>query len=116
MRSDDFSGGARASFASLELGLLLCLVQASAVLAADARIGIDNFAFTPSVLTIKAGTTVVFVNHDDVRHLVVDAGGKFHSKALDTNDSFSVTFDKPGEIAYFCGLHPHMTGKIIVAP
>ena len=116
MRSDDFSGGARASFASLGLAVLLCLVQASAVLAADARIGIDNFAFTPSVLTIKAGTTVVFKNHDDIRHLVVDAGGKFHSKALDTNDSFCVTFDKPGEIAYFCGLHPHMTGKIIVAP
>jgi len=116
MRSDGFSGGARASFAGLGLALLLCLVQASAVLAADARIAIDNFAFMPSMLTIKAGTTVVFKNHDDVRHLVVDAGGKFHSKALETNDSFSITLDKPGEIAYFCGLHPHMTGKIIVAP
>jgi plastocyanin len=116
MRADGFSGGARASFACLGLALLLCLEQASAVLAADARIGIDNFAFTPSVLTIKVGTTVVFKNHDDVRHLVVDAGGKFRSKALDTNDSFSITFDKLGEIAYFCGIHPRMTGKIIVAP
>ncbi len=116
MRSAGFSGGARAGFARLELALLLCLAQASAVLAADAKVGIDNFAFTPSVLTIKAGTAVAFKNLDDIRHLVVDAGGKFRSKALATNDSFSATFDKPGEIAYFCGLHPHMTGKIIVAP
>ena len=116
MRSDGFSGGARASWAGLGLALLLCLLQASAVLAADAKVGIDNFVFAPSLLTIKAGTTVVFKNHDDIPHLVVDAGGKFRSKALDTNDSFSITFDKPGDIAYFCGLHPHMTGKIIVAP
>ena len=71
---------------------------------------------SPAVLTVKPGTTVVFENHDDTKHLVVDAGGKFRSKALGTNDKFSVTFDKPGELAYFCGLHPHMTGKIIVAP
>jgi plastocyanin len=35
---------------------------------------------------------------------------------MDTNDKFSVTFDKPGEYTYFCGLHPYMKGKIIVAP
>jgi plastocyanin len=116
MRSDGFSGGARASFAGLGLPLLLCLTQASSVLAADAKVGIDKFAFTPPVLTIKAGTAVAFKNHDDIRDLVVDAGGNFHSNALAANDSVSATFDKPGELAYFCGLHPHMTGKIIVAP
>ncbi len=62
------------------------------------------------------GRSRIRASHDDIPHLVVDAGGRFRSKALDANDSFSVTFDKPGEIAYFCGLHPHMTGKIIVAP
>jgi plastocyanin len=115
-RCDAIRGGTRASLSPLGAALLLCLVQTSAALAADAKIGIDNFAFTPPVLTVKAGTTVIFENHDDIPHLVVDADGKFRSKALDTNDSFSVTFDKPGKISYFCGLHPHMTGKIIVTP
>jgi plastocyanin len=49
-------------------------------------------------------------------HNVVGAGGLFRSKALDTNDKFSFTFDKSGEYAYFCGLHPFMKGKVIVAP
>jgi len=84
--------------------------------AAEVKVGIDNFAFTPETLTIKPGDTVVFENHDDIPHLVVDSAGKFRSKALDTNDTFSVSFDKPGEIAYFCGLHPHMKGRIVVAP
>jgi plastocyanin len=104
--------------ALLALGALswLLLTQISAVWADDAKIGIDNFAFTPAELTVKPGTTVIFENHDDIPHLVVAVDGKYRSKALDTNDKFSVTFDKSGEFAYFCGLHPHMKGKIIVAP
>ncbi len=82
----------------------------------DANVGIDNFAFTPAVLTVKPGANVIFENHDDIPHLVVASDGKYRSKALDTNDKFSIAFDKPGEYTYFCGLHPHMKGKIIVAP
>jgi plastocyanin len=82
----------------------------------DSNVGIDNFAFTPAVLTVKSGTTVTFENHDDIPHLIVAVDGKYRSKALDTNDKFSIAFDKPGEYAYFCGLHPTMKGKIVVAP
>jgi plastocyanin len=60
------------------------------------------------------GTTVKFVNHDDIPHTVVDKNKGFRSKALDTDDSFSFTFANAGTYDYFCGLHPHMTGKIIV--
>jgi plastocyanin len=109
-------GSARAGLLALGAAFLFSLVQTSVVFADDAKVGIDNFAFTPAVLTVKLGATVIFENHDDIPHLVVAVAGKFRSKALDTNDKFSVTFDKPGEIAYFCGLHPHMKGKIIVAP
>ena len=65
---------------------------------------------------VKPGVAVTFVNHDDIPHLVVAVDGKYRSRALDTNDRFSIAFDKPGEYAYFCGLHPHMKGKIVVAP
>jgi plastocyanin len=82
----------------------------------NASVGIDNFAFTPAELTIKPGVTVTFENHDDTIHSIVGVGGVFRSKALDTNDKFTFKFDKAGEYAYFCGLHPHMKGKIIVAP
>jgi plastocyanin len=92
------------------------LLFAQPVLAAEVKIGIDNFSFTPASVTIKPGDTIVFENHDDIPHLVVDGAGKFRSRALDTNDRFSVSFDKPGAIAYFCGLHPQMKGTIVVAP
>lgn len=81
-----------------------------------AEVTIDNFTFTPPQLTIKPGETVTFVNHDDIPHSVVGKGGAFRSKTLDTDDKFSFTFTTAGEFAYFCGLHPHMTGKIVVAP
>jgi plastocyanin len=84
--------------------------------AGAAEVAIDNFTFTPQTTTVKAGETVTFVNHDDIPHSVVGKGGAFRSKALDTNDTFTFTFDKAGEFAFFCGLHPHMTGKVVVTP
>jgi plastocyanin len=81
-----------------------------------AQVSIDNFAFTPATLTVKAGTNVTFVNHDDIPHSVVGGDGTFRSKALDTDDRFAFTFTTPGEFGYFCGLHPHMIGKIVVVP
>jgi plastocyanin len=107
-----------AEIGALAIAAALVLFCGQAVLAeADhSNVGIDNFAFTPDVLTVKPGTTITFENHDDIPHLVVAVDGKYRSKALDTNDKFSIAFDKPGEYAYFCGLHPTMKGKIIVAP
>ncbi len=92
------------------------VVLAGAAAGDEAKVGIDNFAFTPAELIVKPGATVTFENHDDIPHLVVAVDGKYRSKALDTNDRFSITFDKPGEYNYFCGLHPQMKGKIVVAP
>jgi plastocyanin len=74
---------------------------------------IDNFTFEPAQLTVKVGTTVTWKNRDDIPHLVVSAG-KFRSKTLDTDDSFSFTFTTAGDYKYFCSLHPHMTGMIKV--
>jgi len=68
------------------------------------------------VVTIKPGTTVTWKNADDIPHSVVEDGTKFRSKPLDTGETFSMKFTDAGEIGYFCGLHPHMKGKIIVKP
>jgi len=80
-----------------------------------AEIKIDNFAFTPTELTVKAGTTVEWVNRDDIPHVVVSDDKKtFKSKALDTDDKFSYTFTTPGTYSYFCSVHPKMTGRVVV--
>jgi len=92
----------------------LLLAGGSALAADESPVVVDNFAFTPANLVVKPGTTVVFVNHDDIPHSVVAADGSFRSKPLDTNDNFTRTFDKPGEYSYFCGLHPYMKGKVVV--
>ena len=57
-----------------------------------------------------------FKNDDDIPHSVVGKDGSFKLKVLDTNDTGVNTFSKAGEFVYFCGLHPHMVGKVIVLP
>jgi plastocyanin len=79
------------------------------------EIGIDNFAFAPATLTVKRGTKVVWINDDDVPHLIVNTEGKFKpSSLLDTNQRFSATLTAPGTYKYFCSLHPQMQGTIVV--
>ena len=77
---------------------------------------IDNFTFGPEKLTVKAGTTVTWTNEDDIPHTVASSTKAFKSKALDTDDSFSFTFTTPGTYEYFCSLHPHMVGTVVVEP
>ena len=77
-------------------------------------VSIDNFTFGPQTLTVKAGTTVTWTNNDDIPHTVRAVDGSFHSKAMDTDDSYSFTFAKPGVYSYFCSVHPKMVGKVIV--
>jgi amicyanin len=82
--------------------------------AEDMSVKIDNFTFNPPRVTIKPGTTVTWVNDDDIPHTVVSATKQFKSKTLDSEDKFSFTFTTPGSYDYFCSLHPHMTGTIVV--
>jgi plastocyanin len=80
------------------------------------RIIIDNFSFKPATLTIPVGATVTWVNQDDVPHTAT-ANAKpraFDSGSLDTDQQFSFVFKTPGSYPYFCAVHPHMTGLVIV--
>jgi plastocyanin len=78
------------------------------------QVSIDNFTFTPAELTVPAGSKVMWVNHDDVPHTVVSNAKAFASKALDTDDQFVHVFPSAGTYPYFCSVHPHMIGQIIV--
>ncbi len=75
---------------------------------------VKNFAFSPTSLTVKAGSTVIWKNLDGEPHTVVNDAGLFHSSALDQNDTYKFRFDKPGVYKIFCGIHPHMKATIIV--
>jgi plastocyanin len=83
---------------------------------AAAEVKIDNFSFGPATLTVPVGTSVTWTNRDDIPHTVVstDDPKTFKSKVLDTDEKFSFTFSKAGTYAYFCSLHPKMTGKVVV--
>jgi amicyanin len=82
--------------------------------AGPVEIKIDNYSFTPADITVAAGTTVTWVNRDDVPHTVRNNDGTLKSKALDTDDKFSMMFDKAGTYEYYCSVHPKMTGKVVV--
>jgi plastocyanin len=83
--------------------------------AASDEVKIDNFTFAPGEITVTKGTTVKWVNRDDIPHTVVsDDKSTFKSKPLDTDDKFSYTFSKEGTYNYFCSIHPKMTAKVIV--
>jgi plastocyanin len=102
------------ALAPVTAGLIAFDAPAAAAPAKAQAVAIKGFAFTPQVLTVSAGTTVTWTNQDDDPHTVTANDKSFHSAALDTDDAFSFTFTKPGTYAYFCSLHPHMTGKVIV--
>src|SRR5271168_4681615 len=98
-------------------GLAASLVMAAAIMltlgaparAEELKVTIDNFTFSPPELKVKVGDSVTWTNHDDIPHTVVSAG-KFRSKAMDTDNTFTFTFTAAGDYKYFCSLHPHMTG------
>ncbi len=101
------TGGAPALAASLD--------EKPAAGARAAEVRIENFTFAPAALEVAAGTTVTWVNHDDMPHTVVSSDHTtFKSKALDSGAKFSYVFAKPGRYSYYCSLHPRMTGTVVV--
>ena len=89
-------------------------LPAASARAPETEVKIDNFAFAPQRIVVQAGTTVTWINADDAPHTVASSTKVFKSGALDTEDRFSFTFTTPGTYEYFCSLHPHMTGTVVV--
>src|ERR1700712_1041905 len=102
--------------AALWMATALVAVPAFAAETKPATVVIDNFSFGPAQLSVAAGATVTWENRDDIPHTIVnDATPRtFKSPPLDSGEKFSQVFIKPGTYRYFCSLHPHMTGTIVV--
>jgi plastocyanin len=92
------------------------ILTAQTAFAADARVTIDNFKFSPPQIVVDAGTRVVWTNQDDMPHTVVEAAAPptISSPALDTGDSYAHVFTKAGTFHYFCSVHPYMLGTVVV--
>lgn len=106
-----------ASVTAVRLGFAGTPATVAAAAPAANEVSISNFKFQPAVLVVKAGTKVTWSNRDTTPHTVTSTDRRFASSAgLDTNDQYSVEFDKPGTYGYFCSLHPMMVGKIVVKP
>ncbi|HVX05636.1 MAG TPA: cupredoxin family copper-binding protein [Rhodanobacteraceae bacterium] len=102
-------------FAAAALLLAALSTQAASPKPAVYQVGIRNFHFQPMQRVVPAGSTVTWTNHDEEPHVVTSTGGQFKSSpALDTDDRYSAVFTRPGTYAYYCSIHPQMTGTIVV--
>jgi plastocyanin len=101
----------------IALALLLAetpIMSANEKSPATAEIKIDNFSFGPQTVTVPVGTTVTWINRDDIPHTSASTEGVFKSKVMDTDEKFSYTFSKAGTYPYYCTIHPKMTGTVVV--
>ena len=85
--------------------------------------------FTPSTLTVAAGTKVRFVNDEVISHTVTTGSytvgdnsfrssetpdGKLDAQLKKKGDSTTYVFATPGTYQYFCSIHKAMQGQIVV--
>lgn len=90
--------------------------EAEEEVAESVAVDIVGFAFDPVVLEVSVGDTVTWTNNDGVAHTATQdpSGSGFQSGAIQGGETFSFTFEEPGEFAYFCEFHPNMSGTIVV--
>src|SRR3981081_2045642 len=84
------------------LGAMEVYLPSAAQTSDTTKIVVKDFMFDPTPLTVRAGSTVTWTNMDDEPHTVVSDTGAFKSGGMDTNDSFSYKFDKPGTYHFTC--------------
>lgn len=85
----------------------------------EIKIVIQGSTFSPSSLTVKKGTTIVWNNSDNVPHTVTTQASVFDSGPLDPGDEFTWVATKldavdQAIVSYTCKIHPNMRGQITV--
>ncbi|MET8765073.1 cupredoxin family copper-binding protein [Lentzea sp. NPDC004782] len=98
------------------VGVDLAAQQGQATAQQTTNVEMMGYAFQPATLTISAGDTVTWTNHDTAPHNVVVTNGpeKFTSPTLQQGQTFSYTFTKPGTYSYYCSIHPDMKASVTV--
>jgi plastocyanin len=106
----------RGRWAALGAVALGCIALSSiaGTPARDTQVTISGFMFMPMTLVIKAGARVSWTNKDDEPHTIVSDAGLFRSAAIDTDETYTFRFMRPGTYHYTCSIHPRMLGTILV--
>lgn len=79
-------------------------------------VAIRDYLYKPATITVPAGTTVAFTNHDSTPHTATSReSGAFESGSIDTGGTGEVRLEESGTFAYYCLFHPFMKGTIIVS-
>ncbi|HEV2126003.1 MAG TPA: plastocyanin/azurin family copper-binding protein, partial [Chloroflexota bacterium] len=78
----------------------------------------QNIRYQPQQLTVASGTTVQWVNQDNVAHTVTSGTpqnptGQFDSGIMQQGQQYSLTFDQPGTYQYFCEVHPFQMQAVV---
>jgi plastocyanin len=101
--------------AALSLVTLVLFAPTAGAQGETVTVSIKDFAFDPPNASVAPGTTVTWVNDDQVPHTVTANDGAFDSGTLQPGQSYSFKFDKPGTYAYHCNIHPDMTATVSVS-
>jgi plastocyanin len=96
------------------LAMAVALAPSARAAEAPTKVHIENFQFRPETLEVPVGATVVWVNDDEEIHALFALDDAFHSPGLDSDETFSHQFTKPGTYEYRCSLHPQMHGVVVV--
>jgi plastocyanin len=79
------------------------------------RVSIRNFCFGPTILRVREGETVTWVNRDDFPHVVLGANGAWGGYGkLRGGGEVRYRFVSSGVYPYVCTYHPGMIGAVVV--
>ena len=97
------------------IAVLALLLVPPAARGATVQVTVRNFEFSPAVVDIQVGDTVVWTNVDGFHSVISDDGTSF-SNTAGSGWTFSHTFDMAGSFPYHCGVHPSiMQGTVNVS-
>jgi plastocyanin len=78
-------------------------------------ISIKAFCFGPTVLRVKTGRAVTWVNKDPFSHTVLGANAVWGGfDQLKTGEKVTYRFKRPGVYPYVCTFHAGMVGVVVV--
>ena len=82
------------------------------------NVSISDFAFSPQVINIRKGDSIIWTNQDLAPHTITSDSSsafKFSSSNLNTGEKYQLTFDSAGTFGYYCAVHPSMKAQVIVS-
>ena len=109
------AAGASSSTSTMTMPVPASTASAPSAPVATDHVSIAAFAFGPTTITVKPGTTVTWTQQDEDQHTVTANDGSFTSSPLVTGTTYTHTFTAPGTYAYHCSIHPFMHGTVVVS-